>query len=318
MKIVLLESLGVPKEMIDKHKKKLERMGHKFVIYERNDDPFVLQKRVEDADAIILVNMPLGKDIVKRASKLKFINVAFTGVDHIPLEEATKRNIVVSNASSYATEAVAELTISFMIQLLRHTKENEMNCRLGKAKYEPVGNLLHGKTVGIIGAGKIGMKTAQLCKAFGCEVIMDDYKNIDLDGIRRVDLKTLFQMSDIVSLHCPLTEKTKGMIGKEQFSWMKKTAYFINTARGSIVDTNALVDALQKGKIAGAAIDVFDIEPPLPENHSYLYAPNMIVTPHIGYSSIESMERRAEIVFDNLYAWLEGNAKNQVIRIEDC
>ncbi len=312
MKIVLLESLGVPKEMINKHKKKLERMGHKFVIYERNDDPFVLQKRVEDADAIILVNMPLRVEIVKRASKLKFIDVAFTGVDHIPLEEAKKRNIVVSNASSYATEAVAELTISFMIQLLRHTKENEMNCRLGKAKYEPIGNLLHGKTVGIIGAGKIGMKTAQLCKAFGCEVIMDDYKNIDLDGIRRVDLKTLLQISDIVSLHCPLTEKTKGMIGKEQFSWMKKTAYFINTARGNIVDTNALVDALQKGEIAGAAIDVFDMEPPLPENHPYLYAPNMIVTPHIGYSSIESMERRAEIVFDNLYAWLEGNAKNQV------
>lgn len=312
MKIVLLESLGVSKQTIDKHKKRLERMGHEFAIYKRNDDSIVLQERVKDADVVILANMPLPADIVKKAPKLKFIDVAFTGVDHIPLEEAKERGIVVSNASSYATEAVAELAISFMIQLLRHTKENEMNCRHGKGKYEHVGNLLYGKTVGIIGAGKIGMKTAQLCKAFGCEVIVDDYKNIDIDGLRRVDLKTLLQTSDIVSLHCPLTEKTKGMIGKKQFSWMKKTAYLINTARGNIIDMHALVDALAKEEIAGAAVDVFDIEPPLPENHPYLHVSNMIVTPHIGYSTIESMEKRAEIVFDNLYAWLEGKAMNRV------
>lgn len=313
MKIVLLEELGVPKDKIDKQAEKLTNMGHELITYTKNTDPKIQVERTKDADVIMLANMPLSKEVVEEAKHLKFIDVAFTGVDHIPMEEAKARNIAVSNASGYATQAVAELCISFMIQLLRNIEQTQKRCREGGTKDGWIGSLLCGKTVGIVGAGAIGKKTAKLCKAFGCRVIAYSRSKVEDSVIdRQVPLDELLKEADIVSLHCPLTKETKGLIGKEQLEFMKKEAVLINTARGPVVDSKALADALTEGKIAGAACDVFETEPPLDTNHPLLHTPNTIVTPHIAFASKESMEQRAEIVFDNLYSWMEGKQKNKM------
>lgn len=314
MRIVLLESLGISDGVIAKHAQKLENMGHSFTAYEKNTDPAVQVERCRNADAVMLANMPLSEAVIDKAEHLKFIDVAFTGVDHIPMEAARKKGIAVSNASGYATQAVAELCVSFMIQLLRNVNKTEKRCRTGGTKDGLIGNLLCGKTVGIVGAGAIGKRTAALCKAFGCTVLAYNRSKITDASVvdRQVSLEELLSSADIVSLHCPLTAETKGMIGKEQLAQMKKTAFLINTARGGVVDQDALATALSDGQIAGAALDVFDKEPPLPEDHPLLHAPNTIVTPHIGFASVESLEQRADIVFENLYSWLEGRQLNAV------
>lgn len=311
MKIVLLEGLGVSSQVIDKHAQKLSQMGHTFLAYDKNTDAQVQLERSRDADVIMLANMPLSPVVVEQSAGLKFIDVAFTGVDHIPMEAAKARGIAVSNASGYATQAVAELAVSFMIQLLRNVDQTQVRCRQGGTKDGLVGNLLWGKTVGIVGAGAIGKKTAQLCKAFGCRVIAYSRSAVSDPSIdEQVSLNELLAQADIVSLHCPLTAQTAGLIGADQLALMKKSALLINTARGAVVDSAALAQALKEGRIAGAACDVFETEPPLPLEHPLLHCPNTIVTPHIAFASVESMEMRADIVFENLYSWLNGKQLN--------
>ena len=313
MNIVLLEGLGVSNEVIDKHARRLEQLGHTFTAYPKDTDPQVQLERSRGADVVMLANMPLSPLVVEQAASLKFIDVAFTGVDHIPMEQAKARGIAVSNASGYATQAVAELALCFMIQLLRNVGKTEEKCRQGGTKDGLVGNLLQGKTVGIVGAGAIGKKTAQLCKAFGCRVIAFNRSPVSHPAIdEQVTLEELLRRADIVSLHCPLTPQTRGMIGAEQLAQMKPSALLINTARGAVVDPAALAQALHSGRIAGAACDVFEMEPPLPLEHPLLHCPNTIVTPHIAFASVESMEMRADIVFNNLYSWLEGKQLNAV------
>ena len=309
----MLEGLGVSEPVIERHARRLEAMGHSFKAYPKDADPAVQAERSRDADVIMLANMPLSTSVLEVAKSLKFIDVAFTGVDHIPMAEAKKRGIAVSNASGYATQAVAELCISFMIQLLRNVSQTEQRCRNGGTKDGLVGRLLHGKTVGIVGAGAIGRQVATLCKAFGCTVLANNRSAVSSPVIdEQVSLHELLQRADIVSLHCPLTDATRGLIGKEELALMKKSALLINTARGGVVDSAALAQALTNGDIAGAACDVFEMEPPLPVDHPLLHCPNTIVTPHIAFASKESMEMRADIVFDNLYAWLEGKQLNTV------
>lgn len=311
MKIVLLESLGVSQRVMDAHAKKLAELGHTFTAYEKNTDPAVQRERCRDAEAVILANMPLDRSVVESSPELRFIDVAFTGVDHIPVEAAKARGIAVSNASGYATEAVAELTIGFMIQLLRNVGKTEARCRQGGTKDGLTGDLLWGRTVGIVGAGAIGKRTAALCKAFGCTVIAYSRSRVTDPAIdAQVSLEELLERSDIVSLHCPLTPETAGLIGREQLARMKPGAFLINTARGGVVDQEALAEALRGGRLAGAACDVFDKEPPLPEDHPLLQAPNLIATPHIAFATVGSMEQRAEIVFENLYSWLNGKQIN--------
>ena len=313
MKIVLLEGLGVSDAVIGRHARRLEDMGHSFAAYPKDADAQVQIARSRDADVIMLANMPLAPSVLEAAKALKFIDVAFTGVDHIPVAEAKRRGIAVSNASGYATQAVAELCISFMIQLLRHVDGTQARCRNGGTKDGLVGNLLCGKTVGIVGAGAIGRRVAALCKAFGCRVLAFSRSAVFDPAIdEQVSLEELLERADVVSLHCPLTEQTKGMIGRKQLARMQRHAILINTARGSVLDSAALAGALERGEIAGAACDVFEMEPPLPGDHPLLHSPNTIVTPHIAFASEESMVQRAEIVFDNLYAWLDGHQINAV------
>ena len=219
MKIVLLEELGISMNRLKKYQEKLEKMGHTLVMYKKDTNSNILMNRVKDADAIILANMPLDKKVIENAPNLKFIDIAFTGVDHIPVDFAKQKNIAISNASGYATQSVAELCISFMIQLLRKTKDNEKSCRNNGTKEGLNGNLLQGKTVGIIGAGKIGKKVAYLCKAFDCKVIAYNKSKInDVSIDEQVSLEELLKNSDIISWHCPLTSETEGMIEKKELS----------------------------------------------------------------------------------------------------
>ena len=316
MKIVLLESLGISDELLATYAKKLEEKGHEFAAYPRDMDVNVQIERAKDADVLMIANMPLKGEVIRACKNLKFIDVAFTGVDHVDLEAAKEMGVKVSNASGYSTQAVAELALGMMLSLLRNVPQVDERCRAGKTKDGLVGSELKGKTVGIVGAGAIGQNTARLCKAFGCKVIAYNHRpkqaaegTID----EFVDLDTLTRESDIISLNCPLNDSTRGMFDFGRIAMMKKTAILINVARGPVVDSRALADALNEGRIAGAGIDVFETEPPLDVNHPLLHTPNTIVTPHVAFASKESMALRAQIVFDSLDSFLAGKQVNVIL-----
>lgn len=313
MNIVLLESLGCSPALLAENVEKIRSLGHTFTSFARTENIDELKSELKDADVAMLANMPLPAAALEAAHNLKFIDVAFTGVDHIPVDAARKRGIAISNASGYANEAVAELCISLMIQLLRQLGNAEAALRNGGTKSGLTGSLIQGKTVGLIGAGAIGKRLAELLKAFGATVIAHNRHELKDPNIdQNVSLDELLARSDIVSLHCPLTPETKGMIGPGQLARMKKTAILINTSRGQVVDNRALADALARGEIAGAACDVFDMEPPLPPDYPLLNAPNAVLTPHLAFYSQESLDERAKIVFENLYTWLEGGQMNKI------
>ena len=313
MNIVLLEDLAVPEEVLDSYRKKLEEQGHTLQVYKRTGDLKTLQEEIRPADALIVANMPLPWKALEGAEHLKYIDVAFTGTDHIPVREAAARGIQVSNASGYATESVAELALCFALELLRRLPSLQEAGKAGGTKQGLRGRLLKDRTVGIVGAGHIGKRTAELFNALGAHVLAFNRSAVSDSAIEeQVPLKELLQRSDVVSLHLPLTESTRGLIGEEELQSMKPDAFLINTARGPVVDSQALAQALEQGTIAGAALDVFDTEPPLPADDPLLQAPRTILTPHMGFDSEESMLARAEIVFDNLQNWLDGHPVNLV------
>lgn len=315
MKIVLLESLGVSEETLAACAKPLTDAGHTFVAYPKDTDPQVQIERAKDADILMIANMPLSGEVILACKNLKFIDVAFTGVDHVDLDAAKEMGVKVSNAAGYSTQAVAEIALCMMLSLLRNIPQVEQRCRQGQTKDGLVGCELRGKTVGIVGAGAIGCRTAELCHAFGCKVL--GYKRHvtgkEPSFIEFVSLDELLQQSDIVSLHCPINEESKHLINAQSIDKMKQGAYLINTARGPVVDSQALADALNSGYLSGAGIDVFEKEPPLSTDHPLLHSKNTIVTPHVAFASAESMIARAQIVFDNIQSYLNGNQKNIIL-----
>lgn len=315
MKIVLLEPLGVPEATIQRYARALEKDGHTFAAYPKDTDPAVQIERAKDADVIMIANMPLRGQVIENCPNLKFIDVAFTGVDHVDLEAAKRCGVKASNAAGYSTQAVAELALCMMLSLSRNVPQVEKRCREGGTKDGLVGFEIQGKTVGIVGAGTIGTRLAQLLAPFSCRVLAySRHPREDKKGlVEYVTLDALLEQSDVVTLHCPLTDETRGMIGREQLAKMKPTALLINTARGPVVDAAALAEALNEGRIAGAGVDVFDVEPPLPAESPLLHSKNTLVTPHVAFASAESMEARAGIVFDNIRAWMDGNQQNIVL-----
>lgn len=315
MKIVLLESLGVSDQVLAECARPLTEAGHVFEAYPKDTNPEVQIARAKDADVIMIANMPLKGEVISACDNLKYIDIAFTGVDHVDLEAAKAKNVKVSNAAGYSTQAVAELSVCMMLNLLRNVPQVEARCRAGETKDGLVGSELMGKTVGIIGVGAIGERVAKLCSAFGCHVL--GYKRhvtgSEPDDIQFVSLDELLSRSDIVSLHCPLNDESRHLINKETIAKMKRGAYLINEARGPVVDSDALAKALNSGYLAGAGIDVFETEPPLSTDHPLLHSKNTIVTPHVAFASAESMETRAHIVFDNIAKWMEGNQINVIL-----
>ncbi len=314
-KIVIMESLGISDEELAARKAPLIAQGHTFTDFARTTDVPTLIREAQDADVMILANMPMPGQVIRSCNNLKFIDVAFTGVDHVGLDAAKEKGIAVSNASGYSNEAVAELVIGMALNILRNVSAVESRCRAGQTKDGLVGSELKGKTVGIIGYGKIGRRSGELFHAFGCHVLAQSrsHKSDAPEYVEQVSQEELLKRSDIVVLHCPLNDSTRGMINKEKLAQMKPSAILINVARGPVVAAQDLADALNNGVIAAAGIDVFDNEPPLDSTEPLLNCKNCLVTPHVAFASKESMSLRAEIVFDNLSSWLNGQQKNVIL-----
>ena len=304
MKIVAVEPIGISAERAQEIKQDLANKGHEFVWYaDRKEDAATLVERMKDAEVVIVSNIPIPAEVLSQCQKLTFLNVAFTGLDHIDMEYCKAHGIMVKNASGYATEAVAELAIGLMIDVLRKITFLDGSIRQGGVRGAFLGRELRGKTVGIVGTGAIGTRTVELLKAFGCRVIAwsRTHKPEVLNlGVAYVTLEALMRDSDIISLHVPLTNDTKHLISKEMLSLCKPTAILINTARGNVVDMDALAECLENGKIAGAGIDVYEKEPPLSTDHPLLNAPNCVCVPHVGYATREAFDDRIEIILSNL------------------
>lgn len=314
MKISLLEPIGISKETVGKFAAGLIEKGHEFTYYDtKTTDPEELKKRSAGQDIVMIANNPYPAEVVAATDSLKMIDVAFTGIDHVGVSACREKNIMICNAAGYSNQTVAELTIGMAIAGLRNMTEGDRRSRNQETSAGIGGREICGRTVGIIGLGKIGFTAAKLFQAFGARVIAYNRSRsqeaIDA-GIEYKSLEEVLQESDIVSLHLPLNDNTRGFISGEKLALMKKDAVFINCARGPIVDNVALAKALQAGELGYACIDVFDMEPPLPEDYPLLHCPNTLLTPHQAFISEEAMLRRAKIVFDNLYAYLDGKPEN--------
>lgn len=314
MNIVFVEPLGMCECQLHKKVAGLKQKGHTITFYQdRHEDEDILIERAKDAEIVIVSNLPIRKRFLESCPKLRMLSVAFTGVDHIDLQTCRERDITVCNAAGYSTEAVAELSIGMMIAVYRKIVGGDSIIRIGGDRQGVLGGELRGKTVGIIGLGAIGQRTAELAHAFGCRIIAYNRSPRSLPHVTSVDKTTLLQQSDIISLHLPLTAETKDFIGTAEFALMQPHTVLINTARGPIVNQEALYTALKKGQIAGAAVDVYDREPPLPLNSELFNAPNLLMLPHLGYATKEAFETRLDIVIQNVEKWLEGTPQNKVI-----
>ncbi len=311
MKIVIVEPIGITAEKLEQIRKQFTVLGHEIEFYaDRNENEQELIKRIGNADVMVVSNIPITKTLIDACPNLSMISVAFTGVDHIDLQACSDRNILVSNAQGFSTEAVAELTIGMILDLYRKMAAGNKTIRKGGDRAGFLGTELNGKIVGIIGAGEIGLRVANIAMAFGCKVLAYSRTRKDIPNITFVDKTTLLQQADIVSLHTPLTEATKYLIGKKELLLMKKSAILINTARGLVVDNKALCSALQEGEIAGAAIDVYEKEPPLAVDYPLFAAPNTLLLPHLAYATNESFNKRIDIVMENIVLWLQGKPRN--------
>lgn len=311
MKLVIIEPLGVNDEKLLAMAKDMLPADLEIKYYNtRVTDTETLIERGKDADIIAVSNLPMNADVINGCKNLKMLSVAFTGVDHIAMDACRNNGVLVSNCAGYSTVAVADLVFGMVIALYRNMVACNEVVRKGGTKDGLVGFELEGKKFGVIGTGAIGLRVAEIARAFGCEVYAYSRTKKDIPGITYVDMDTLLSTCDIVSVHTPLNDKTRGLIGKDQLAKMKANAVLINTSRGPVVDSEALADALNSGTIAGAGIDVFEMEPPVPESHPLLTAKNVIATPHVAFATKEALEKRAVIVFDNIDKWVKGCPQN--------
>jgi len=241
-------------------------------------------------------------ELIEAAPRLRAISNYAVGVDNVDVDAAVARGIPVGNTPDVLTESTADLALALMLGIARRLAEGEAFVRAGEWRtWEPglmLGHDLHGATVGIVGFGRIGQAVGRRLEGFGCELVTTSRSG-------GVPLEELLERSDFVTVHCPLTPDTRGLIGAEALRRMKPTAYLVNTARGPIVDTDALTGALHSAEIAGAALDVTDPEP-LPGDHPLLQAPNLLVLPHVGSATHDTRGRMADIAVDNLLAGLAG------------
>lgn len=317
MIVKLLEPLRVEKSLIEDLAQGIIDRGHEFVYYEeRTTDPDELAERSEDADIVIIGNTPYSAAAFAKANNLKLINVAFTGFDHVDTKQAKEQGVKIANASGYADTAVSELVIGLTIAVYRELLQGDKDIRDENFPGPIQGREIKGKTVGVIGTGKIGQDVAKLFDAFGAKLLgynrSEKEKMLAL-GMEYVELDELLERSDIVTLHLPMNDETKNTLSAEKIALMKESAILINAARGGIVDNDALAQALNEGKIAGAGIDVFDMEPPLPGDYPLLHSKNTVLAPHIAYLTDESMIERAEIAFDNVIKFIAGDPQNIVL-----
>lgn len=316
MNIVMLEPLGVSEDVMRAAAAPLLAAGHTL---EYCGAPLTDEKKREAAaraDIAIIANGKLTSDVIEAGDHMKLLAVGFTGVDHVDLDACKKAGIRVVNASGYATDATAELALALTLSCLRHLDLCDAQVRGGKTRAGVVHHTLRGKTVGIVGTGAIGCRFAALLAPFGCRVLgfaRHESERAKALGIEFVPLDELVSQSDVVSLHVPLTDETRHMIDARRLKLMKKDAVLVNCARGAVVDSAALAEALNKGELAAAGLDVFETEPPIAADHPLLHAKNAILAPHVGFFSEESLALRAEIVCDNIKAFLDGAPKSVIL-----
>ncbi len=277
-----------------------------------------LLEAVKDADAILCNKTIIDKTLIDTAKNLKYVGLFATGYNNVDTEYAKLRGITVCNAGSYSTNAVAQQTFAYILAHFSAVDKYSDLVKKGGWIASPTFSMLCcptdelcGKTIGIIGYGSIGKKVSEIAKAFDMNVLVYTRTVKDDKTVKFVSFDELLKNSDIVSLHCPLTSENAKMFNSEAFSKMKKSALFVNTARGGLVDEDALYNALKNGVISAAAIDVLTTEP-MSENCVLKNAPNIIITPHTAWAPVSTRKRLLNIVFDNLLSFKNGNPKNVV------
>jgi len=270
-----------------------------------------LRERLADVEGLLcMLTDPVDRQLIASAPALRAISTYAVGTDNIDLAAAGGRGIPVGHTPDVLTETSADLAVALMLAVMRRIPEGDAEVRAGEwLTWEParlLGHDLHRATVGIVGLGRIGRAVKRRVEGFGARVVHSGRT----DGMA---VEELLEQSTVVTLHCPLTDATRGLIDADALRRMRDDAYLVNTARGPIVDTDALCDALEQGRIAGAALDVTDPEP-LPAGHRLLRTPNLVVAPHLGSASHETRAEMAEIAVDNLLAGLRGEPLRHAVR----
>lgn len=322
MKIVVLD--GYTLNPGDLSWKDLEKIGD-LTVYDRTT--YVLSEhdkvvnRVGDAEIVFTNKTPITREAINKMPNLKYIGVLATGYNVVDVVAAKEKGIVVTNIPSYGTTAVSQMTFALLLEMCHHVGHHSEQVKKGAWTNNedfcfwnyPLIELA-GKNIGIIGYGKIGQETGKIAQAFGMNVLAyDNYPNEELesDTLKYVTLDELLSQSDVISLHCPLLESTTGLINRNTITQMKDGAMIINTSRGPLIVEDDLAEALNNGKLAGAAVDVVSKEP-IDGDNPLLTAKNCIITPHIAWAPSESRKRLMDIAVDNLEQFLIKNPVNVV------
>lgn len=322
MKIVILDAYALNPG--DLSWQEIEKLGN-VEIYARTPADKI-RKRSQGADILLTNKISFTRELIESLPDLKYIGVLATGYNIIDLKAASENDIVVTNVPDYGTNSVAQFVLALLLETCHHVGEHSRAVKAGawsRSKDFCFWNYplieLQNKTLGIIGFGRIGQQTAELALAFGMKVIVYDRSpevkikdpEIKTKKIKFVDLKFLYANSDVISLHCPLTKKTEGLINQQSLKQMKKGVIIINTSRGGLIVEKELAAALDSGKVQFAALDVLSAEPPRASN-PLLNSEKVIITPHIAWASQAARQRLMEIVIANLKGFLTGNIINQV------
>lgn len=302
-----MKIVNIDKDYLDsRHITELKKHGD-VIIYTDIPSEAEAIRRISDADILITSWLELPKSLLIQAKKLKYITIAATGYSWVDIEAARERAIPVSNAPYYSTEAVAEHTISLLLQATRLASKAERDARMHiweNTLYK--GKELKGKTLGIIGYGAIGKRVGEIAaKGFGMQIISIDSKST------RADLEQLLQQSDCLSINAQLTHSTKQLLSQKEFAFMKDDVIIVNTGSGQILDQQALITALKKGKVFAAALDVYEKEP-LPEDDALRSFDNVTLTPHIAYNTKEAQFALSKITMENVLAFLKGKPQNVI------
>ncbi len=319
MKIVVLDGFALNPG--DLTWEKLEGMGE-LTVYDRTPAEKILE-RIGEAEIIYTNKTPLTREILEKAANIKFIGILATGYNVVDVAAAKDKSIVVTNIPAYGTAAVAQFTFALLLELCHHVWAHNEEVKKGAWTRSPdfcfwiyPQTELAGKTMGIIGFGKIGQAVGKIAQAFGMRILAyarHPEPALENDRMRYAGLEELLEKSDVISLHCPLSESTQGIINRETLSKMKAGVLLLNTSRGPLIVEEDLAEALNSGRVAGAAVDVLAVEPAKMEN-PLLTAKNCIITPHIAWAPRESRERLLAIAADNLAQFLKGNPVNVVNR----
>ncbi len=291
--------------------------GCDVTVYESSAPEQILE-RVQGAEAIVTKELVLSPELVASfPDELKLICEAGTGYNNIPIPAARAKGITVCNVPAYSSERVAHTAVMLMLNLSSAMqKQIAMLARGDRRNFTDhllVPHVeLNGKTLGVVGAGNIGSEVIKIARAMGMNVLVyKRHPGSDGDGVLYVDLATLLKNSDYVTLHCPLTNESRHMIDEKAIELMKPTAFLINTSRGALVDEAALIEALKNNRIAGAGLDVQEVEPPAPDNPLYTME-NVILTPHMGWKGLETRARLASVIVSDIANFFAGTPINVV------